>query len=347
MPNRRAFVLVATVTLTVLTARAAHADPKACSDASDRGQSLRNEGKLGAAKAAFTECAADACPAAIRKDCSSWSSELDAAIPTVVFGAKLGGKDVTGVRVTMDGARLVDVLDGRPVAVDPGLHVFRFDIEGQTPIEKSVLVKQGEKNRALEATFGTVGVVGAAPPELGAFSGATATVTVQVDEGSEPVLEKKRSRTWTQVCTGACNRDVPIDGIYRINGTGVRTTQGFSLDARAGEHVLVGVEPGTNHGRTAGLVLLGTGAALAVAGGVFLGVGAASPPCSNYVGNSGGPQDCTAHSLSPFVPVGIVGLGVGAVLAVVGAAVLATGKSDAFQKKAAALLGAGAAGFAF
>ncbi len=133
----------------------ARADDKAaCVQSSDQAQSLRDEGKYRAARTSLVDCARDACPALVRRDCEKWLNELDAAQPTVVFGARdPKGNDVAGTRVLMDGALLVDHLDGKPTAVDPGEHVFRYEAPGTTLVEQRVVVRVNEKNRVLTAVL--------------------------------------------------------------------------------------------------------------------------------------------------------------------------------------------------
>jgi hypothetical protein len=131
----------------------ARADEKAaCVAASDQAQTLRDEGKYRLARTSLGECARDACPTIVRKECERWLGELDAAQPTLVLGARdPRGNDVAGTRVLMDGAPLVERLDGRPVAVDPGEHVFRYEAPGAASVEQRVVVRVNEKNRTLTA----------------------------------------------------------------------------------------------------------------------------------------------------------------------------------------------------
>jgi len=57
----------------------------------------------------------------IKKDCLRWSSEVDRAMPTVIFTAKdPAGQDMVDVRVFVDGQKVADRIDGRPAALDPG-----------------------------------------------------------------------------------------------------------------------------------------------------------------------------------------------------------------------------------
>jgi hypothetical protein len=84
----------------------------------------------------------------VRKDCGSWLEEVDRMIPTVVFIAKdAAGNDVSAVRVTVDGALLVERLDGPALRVDPGEHVFEFTTAGAAPLSKRLVVREGVKDR--------------------------------------------------------------------------------------------------------------------------------------------------------------------------------------------------------
>jgi hypothetical protein len=83
--------------------------PRDCATASEDAASLQKQEKLGAAKDRYLVCADAACPAEIREECGHRLSEVTDAIPSVVFDVKdAAGSDVSAVRVTMDGALLVD-----------------------------------------------------------------------------------------------------------------------------------------------------------------------------------------------------------------------------------------------
>jgi hypothetical protein len=133
-----------------------------CLAAADQGQSLRDDGKYGKAHDAFSTCARDVCPKVVARSCTQWLRELDDATPTVVLGAKdAAGNDVPRAHVTLDGEPLTDVLDGKPLPVDPGEHVLRFTLPGSAPAESRVVVRAAEKNRAVTVTFAATSV---APP---------------------------------------------------------------------------------------------------------------------------------------------------------------------------------------
>ena len=77
-----------------------------------------------------------------------------AAIPTLIVAAKdSAGNDRLGVTVTIDGMPLEGV-DGRPIALDPGEHTFRFEAAPLPPLEKSLVLRTGEKNRVRPSSSG-------------------------------------------------------------------------------------------------------------------------------------------------------------------------------------------------
>lgn len=149
--------------LLVHAAAAQGDDKRECLSEFDEAQQLRIDGKLRAARERLLVCSADRCPAPVRKDCAQWTTEVMAAIPTVVFGARdAQGHDVPRVRVVVDGIAVVERLDGEPVPLDPGAHTFRFESANAPPVEQQAIVRAGEKNRAITVTL-TSAPAGASP----------------------------------------------------------------------------------------------------------------------------------------------------------------------------------------
>ena len=140
----------------------ATATPKAeCVGQLDRAQSLQTARKLRDARASYLACSADTCPDLVREDCARSLVELDRAMPTVVFSARADGRDVTDARVLLDGEAVATALDGHAVALDPGNHVARFERAGGGVFEVKLVAREGEKSRAVSATF----VTGNAPAD--------------------------------------------------------------------------------------------------------------------------------------------------------------------------------------
>jgi len=160
--------LVAFAALISLLGRARADEPSmsACLAANEKSIALRNDHKLTQAREQALVCAATSCPEAVSAKCKKRVIELSAAIPTVVFVAKDGaGHDLVAVKVAMDGAQVADRLDGTPITVDPGPHVFHFELDGQPPVEQSFVISEGQKDRREVISIGPA--VAAAGPTPG------------------------------------------------------------------------------------------------------------------------------------------------------------------------------------
>jgi hypothetical protein len=152
--------LAAFAALTAFSPRAAAAPPpgraERCVAAAEQGQQQRDRAAFVEARASFRACAADECPALVRKDCSQWLSDVDTNIPSVVLGARdARGNDVTGARILVDGKGYQDDVDaGRAITLNPGPHTFRFEHAPDAPVELTLVLRTGERNRPIFGTFG-------------------------------------------------------------------------------------------------------------------------------------------------------------------------------------------------
>jgi hypothetical protein len=135
----------------LLAPRAAYAaEPTTteCLTASENSLTLSSQHKLRAERAQLLICSAESCPVEVRKECLSRVDAANAAIPAVVFEAKDGaGKDLSVVKVTMDGELLAERLDGTALLVDPGEHVFSFESAGSPALEKRLIIRESQKDR--------------------------------------------------------------------------------------------------------------------------------------------------------------------------------------------------------
>jgi hypothetical protein len=139
----------------VCSAAKANAAPSAaeCAASAERSLTLRTAHKLRDARAELLVCAAPSCPAEIREECDRRITDVNAAMPTIVFEALEGDHDVTAVSVTMDGAKLASTLDGTSIAIEPGEHTFRFELAGRAPVDKKLVIREGEKERRERIAF--------------------------------------------------------------------------------------------------------------------------------------------------------------------------------------------------
>jgi hypothetical protein len=142
------------VAVVACSLRASADEKDACMAAHERGQSLRNEGHLRAAQAELRVCARDGCPQLITADCRPWLSAVNDDQPSVVLAVRdENGIETSDVNVSIDGTLVTKRLDGRPIDVDPGDHVLRFERNGQNAVEQRVFLRVREKERVVQVTF--------------------------------------------------------------------------------------------------------------------------------------------------------------------------------------------------
>jgi hypothetical protein len=158
--SRMAVAFLAALGAVGPVASTAAADDAACIDAVEQALTLRKNGKLHDALKTLAACSDPSCQEEVRAECTQRIDAVGAAMPTLVFAARDGaGNDLYAVTVTMDGAPIATALDGRPLALDPGEHAFRFETAGQPPVDRTLVVREGEKNRIETVILGP-----AAPP---------------------------------------------------------------------------------------------------------------------------------------------------------------------------------------
>lgn len=126
----------------------------ACVKAAENAQTERSAHRLRRARERLLACAQVGCPMIVRSDCATWLAEVDQLMPSVVVTARdVRGIELIDVRVLVDGEVVATHLDGLAMPVDPGTHLFRFEAAGVTPLEQQILIREGEKGRALPITL--------------------------------------------------------------------------------------------------------------------------------------------------------------------------------------------------
>jgi hypothetical protein len=146
-----------------LAADARASEVHACVQAAEQGQRLRDKDQLKTARREFITCARDVCPAVVQKECVRWLADVDERLPRIVIRATdPAGQDVSDVRVSIDGEPAQERLDGRRLEIDPGQHLLRFERAGAPPVDKQLVVREGEKNRFVDVVL--EGKEAAAPP---------------------------------------------------------------------------------------------------------------------------------------------------------------------------------------
>jgi hypothetical protein len=128
-----------------------------CIEASDASLRLRKEHKLRSARAQLLVCAAASCPEDIRNECVRRVADINSGMPTIVFEVKDGtGRDLGGVRVSMDGQVLSERFEGSALSIDPGEHTFLFEVAGQPSVQKQFVIREGEKDRRERIVIGPI-----------------------------------------------------------------------------------------------------------------------------------------------------------------------------------------------
>jgi len=129
-------------------AAAAEPTKDQCIDANEAAQTLVHSARLREAKRKLQVCVATSCPGPVREDCAQQMNQIELKIPTIVFEAKdENNRDLSAVRVTMDGQRLVETLEGTAIPLDPGSHTFVFHSEGRGEQTWTLVLHEGEKDR--------------------------------------------------------------------------------------------------------------------------------------------------------------------------------------------------------
>jgi hypothetical protein len=129
-------------------------DKAMCLGAFEETQSLREAGKLLAARQQALTCSQEACPDVVKTKCKTWQREIDEATPSIVVRVvDERGQDTTQATLTIDGAASAQRLDGLPISLDPGEHVVRVERPGQPPREERLVLALGERARRVTLSF--------------------------------------------------------------------------------------------------------------------------------------------------------------------------------------------------
>lgn len=139
-----------TITSVCSRARANEDERAACATTAEQAQELRATHKLIEAKEKLIDCSRASCPNVVSQDCTQWLSELTTVTPSIVISATdPAGHSVSGVRVLLDGVKVLDGLNGEALAVDPGTHRLHFEADGMRPVEQELSINEGETNRSI------------------------------------------------------------------------------------------------------------------------------------------------------------------------------------------------------
>ncbi len=227
-----------------------------CASSYEQAQIDRKAGRLRAARDNLLSCSGITCPIWMQKDCQVWLDEVERATPTVVLSAMIEGEDKTQVRVDLDGKPWLEALSTRAQPLEIGEHVVTFRAQGYPPIEKRIVLSEGDKLKRVRAEFAhpksplplSSASVGAGtpseearpvPPGVWALGGAAVvSLGVSIALGVSANDEKSRLEN---TCAPNCS-DADVDGLSN-RYTMTNLALGVGIAAAAGAAVWYLVRP--------------------------------------------------------------------------------------------------------
>ena len=222
-------------------ARAADPTKDECIDANETAQTLRRNEKLRDAEQHLLVCVSASCPGPVRDDCAQRLTEVRSVIPTLVFVVKDDAdQDLSDVRVTMDDQTLAKKLDGTAIAIDPGPHHFVFEAAGRQKEERSLVIREGEKDRH-ERVILVATPVAAPPPQVPESAPAAAVEPPPARDGTA-------QRAAGLVVGGIGAAGVVVGGVFGILA---KATYDNALKNECNGHANACMQPGITDGKTA------------------------------------------------------------------------------------------------
>jgi hypothetical protein len=178
-------------------------EENSCFDHHELGQELRQAGKLVESRAAFLDCAASNCPAAVQRDCERWSREVAAELPKIEIEVRFQGKARNDASIEIDGEPHADAL-ASPVVLNPGLHRYRVRLAGARGVEGELTLRAGEPVHQLSLELQPLEAGSRPVPTLSWVLGGVGVAGTAGFLGfglSSRSLEHELERTCSPLCT--------------------------------------------------------------------------------------------------------------------------------------------------
>lgn len=111
---------------------------------------LEKKAQLVEAHRKAASCARPECGPFLEQQCSVLADRIEGDLPSVVpVVTDEDGEPVVDVSVSMDGQPLCSQIDGHALSIDPGVHQFSFQKNGDVVAERKLIIAQGQRNRAI------------------------------------------------------------------------------------------------------------------------------------------------------------------------------------------------------
>lgn len=213
--------------------RAAQPKTTDCLAASEASITLGNLHQLHNARSQLLVCSSASCPADIQKECLRRVEEVNRAIPTIIFAVKdRAGKDLSGVKVSMDGAVLAERIDGNALSIDPGEHTFTFEVPGQPTFEEKLVIREAEKERREPIVIGAPSIVASSPSVVAATSLAPQPQQPQQPAQSPRYSAPAEPKTETRPALGTQKALALVAGGVGVVGAVVGTIFGLQSKSK-------------------------------------------------------------------------------------------------------------------
>jgi hypothetical protein len=199
---------------------------------------------------------------------------IDVVMPAVLLEAKdESSNNVSAVRVTMDGAPLVDRLEGTAILVNPGQHTLAFDAAGFRRTETTFVARERQKklrvvvflDSAQKSPDPTQLIV--SPATSAPASAPASSLTSALDSREEPARSSARSRRYVALALGGAGiAGVTVGTIWAIMA---KTTYDHALVTECGGEQNLCTSGGIAEGRTAHRQATAATVAFVAAGALF------------------------------------------------------------------------------
>lgn len=119
----------------------------------ERAATLRSGPQWLEARSALTACTSEACPLAIRSDCSAWLEDLVKLVPSILVIVERDDSGGPPVRLELDDKPIELSDPPAPIEVLPGTHRMRVALVSYAPVERELTLAPGEKNKVVRVQF--------------------------------------------------------------------------------------------------------------------------------------------------------------------------------------------------
>jgi hypothetical protein len=154
---RATVATICSIAAASFSSRGALADTgQECRDAYYKTQVLRDNKDLEEALKQADVCVRS-CGNELAKNCAEWKADLEGKLASSIIleVVDASGARVTDATVSLDGELWLDQLDGSAHVISKGPHTIEINVKGSLPLEKPIVIRQGEKDRKILISLGS------------------------------------------------------------------------------------------------------------------------------------------------------------------------------------------------